>query len=94
MDEEPTPEKIFCFVALVAQFTRGEELDLASLAHGKTRRLEFAFENDKIRVRHEHSVAQFMNQRLVCAQPGPSASASAANSPARAEGFVHSPAYQ
>lgn len=70
MNEESTPEKILCFVALVGQFTRGEELDLASLAHGKTRCLAFAFENDKIQIRHEYSVAQVMDQRLVCAQPG------------------------
>ena len=43
MIDKPTPEICFRFSGVICQLTRSEELDLASLAHGKTRRLPFAF---------------------------------------------------
>ena len=57
MIKESIPEKMLCLIALVGQLTRSEKLDLASLAHGKTRRLAFTFEDDKIRVQQGHDIA-------------------------------------
>jgi hypothetical protein len=48
MIDKLAPEICFRFTGVICQLTRSEELDLAFLAHGKTRRLPFAFEDDKI----------------------------------------------
>jgi hypothetical protein len=57
MLDKPAQEICFRFFGVVCQSTGSEELDLASLAHSKTRRLSFALEDDKIGVWHGDSVS-------------------------------------